>query len=125
MKRFIWILAILLPILANSQDFVRSTPKWFKNPPTAKHKVYGVGTASSTDMKTSEQKALLNAKLQIAKQIGNVEITEATNKNSSIKKEAVTAELKEVKIINRAFKKKHGKYTSYVLIEIDKRKQGN
>ena len=125
MKRFFLILVILLPIIASSQNFVRSTPKWYKNPQTAKHKVYGIGTASGTDLKIAEQKALLNAKLQIAKQIGKVERTETINNGSSLKKESVVAELKGIKIVNRAFKKRRGKYISYVLIEIDKRKQSH
>lgn len=123
MKRFVWILLILLPIFANAQNFVHSTPRWFKNPPTQKHKVYGTGTASASDMKTAEQKALLNAKLQVAKQVGTVEFSETKKNGSTTKKESVVAELKEVKIVNRAFRKKRGRYISYVLIEVDKRKQ--
>lgn len=129
MKRIILVLLMVMPFVVFAQDFVRSTPSWYKNPPTAKGKYYGVGSASSTDIRTAEDKALHLAKVQIAKQIDGAkrvatdEDNNKSTKNDNGPAESFNVELKEVKLVNKAFRKKKGKYIAYVLLELDKKKQ--
>lgn len=125
MKRLAFIF-LLLPLFAVSQDFVKKTPDWVKNPPKEKGKLYGVGTATASNMETAEQKALHLAKVHLAKQLGPVKkevIRDSENPNEKVEKETVETEIREVELVKKAFRKKKGKYISYVLLELDKSKQ--
>jgi len=124
-------LLVMISTLTYSQNFVKTTPKWYTNPPKERGKIIGVGSGSSADIEVAESKAIMNAKVQLAKQVEPV-IRKTYTKIDSVAKgdkiiaekvtvvtEAVKAELNGSVIVEKAFKRKKGHYTAYVLVKMD------
>ncbi len=131
MKKLLFIACLLVAISSSAQDFVDSTPKWFKNPPTSSKKFYGVGEGKSMSMSIADQKAMLSANLQIAEQVEPAKVKDIKTKSISvdgkiseeiIQREIVNVNLSDVRVVKKAYMQTGDTFTVYVLLEMKKRK---
>ena len=60
---------------AMAQVDVESIPDWYNNPPTSARKIYAAGTATGPTIDVAEKKATMDAKIQLARQVGPVSYT--------------------------------------------------
>lgn len=131
MKKLFLLFIVLLSVGAIAQNFVTSVPNWYSDPPKSIKKYYGVGAGSSMAIDIAESKALLNAKTQIAEQVGKVGLTDkkvtskvgVNGKQEEVyQTKTIEANLSGVKIIKKAIMQDGKEYTVYVLVEMKRRK---
>lgn len=133
MKKIIFIIIILTPFLLMCQFAESQTPGWVNNPPSKRGMFVAVGNGSSTSASIAERKAVLDAHINLAKQV-EPEITTVTtrlagdlrNKSTleprvKIIRKTVTANLQDVRTIKKHSTERKGIHTVYVLVEMPKK----
>ena len=132
MKRYV---LLLLPLLLSatllySQPYVWITPRWYRNPPEEQGKIVGVGRGTSSNKEVALRKAIMDANIQIAKQVQPALTSIASRLDTlargnemvlqriTLVRTTVQAELTNTRIVRRAFKRANGGYIAFVLIEM-------
>ena len=83
------------------EKYIDTMPKWYKSPPNSNNLVaFTVGTATSTNLSMSRNKAVLDAQSQLADQIGAVvsSMSKDYNRDSGV---GVTTALQDTEIVTK------------------------
>ncbi len=131
MKKIALILLTLAAFAVTAQEFSKSIPDWYNNPPKSNKKYYGAGVGTSKAIDIAESKAMLDAKTNIAEQVGKVKysnkkITTKVGVNDkqeeTFQSKQIEAELSDVGLVKKAIMHEGDNYTVYVLCEMKKKK---
>ncbi|MDY0348291.1 MAG: LPP20 family lipoprotein [Tenuifilaceae bacterium] len=133
MKRIIFVIIVLTPLLLMCRVAGSQTPDWINNPPSKRGFFVATGVGSSANISVAQQKALLDAHVNLAKQVEPEVTTETTrlanalNRKSGLKpqvkviRKSVTANLEDVRTVEKYTSESKGIHTVYVLVEMPKK----
>jgi len=104
---------------AMAQVDVKSIPDLYNNPPTSARKIYAAGTAIGPTVDVAEKKATMDAKIQLARQVGQVKYL--SKDGESITTEVVKAKLRDVRVERKKVISAGNSHTVFVLVSMKKK----
>ena len=133
MKKIIFIIIALAPLLIMCQNAESQTPNWVRKTPSKKGYFVATGVGSSADISVAQRKASLDARVNLAKQVEPEVITKTTrlantlNSNLGLSPrikviyKSVSANLEDVRTVQKHTTEKNGVHTVYVLVEMSEK----
>lgn len=110
---------MLFASTAMAQVDVTLIPEWYNNPPTSARKIYAAGTATAPAVDVAEKKATMDAKIQLARQVGQVNYL--SKDGDKITTEVVKAELRDVRVERKKVISNGNTHTVFVLVSMKKK----
>lgn len=120
MNKLIALVLMLIATSAMAQVEVGQIPAWYDNPPTSIRKYYATGTATATNIDVAEKKATMDAKIQLARQVGQVKYL--SKDGEKISTEVVKAELRDVRVERKKVISNGNNHTVFVLVSMKKKR---
>lgn len=119
MNRLLSFILLMFATTATAQVDVASIPDWYNNPPTSARKIYAAGTATGLTVDVAEKKATMDAKIQLARQVGQVKYL--SKDGDKLTTEVVKAELRDVRVERKKVISIDNSHTVFVLVSMKKR----
>jgi len=119
MNRLFAFILLIFATTAMAQVDVESIPDWYNNPPTSTRKIYAAGTATGPTVDVAEKKATMDAKIQLARQVGQVKYL--SKDGEGITTEVVKAELRDVRVERKKVISTGNSHTVFVLVSMKKK----
>lgn len=119
MKKLLSLVFVVIVFAAKAQVEVSAIPEWYDNPPSSSRKLYAAGTATAPSLEVAEKKAMMDAKSQLARQVGQVKYI--SRDGEKITTEVVKAELRNVRVERKKVISSSSSHTVFLLVSMKKK----
>ncbi len=120
MKKLLSLVFVIIVFGVKAQVEVSAIPEWYDKPPTSSRKFYAAGTATAPSLDVAEKKAMMDAKSQLARQVGQVRYV--SRDGEKITSEVVNAELRDVRVERKKVISTDKNHAVFVLVSMKKKR---